>query len=492
MIKGDIYISLTTIKRVRKMGEEKKLGFIALAALVVGSMIGGGVFNLAGDIALAANAGAALIGWIITGFGILTLALVFQNLSMRKPELDSGIYSYAKEGFGTFLGFNSAWGYWVQAFLGNVAYATLVMSSIGYFFPVFEGGQNVAAIIGASVILWVVHFLVLRGVHSAAFINTITTIAKIIPIFLFIIIAIIAFNWDQFTFDFWGSGGFSWGSVFEQVRGTMLVTVWVFIGVEGAVIMSGRAKKRSDIGKATVLGLLAVLIIYVLVSLLSMGIMPREELAELPNPAMAYVLESIVGKWGAILINLGLIISVLGSWLSWTLFAAELPYVTAKDKVFPKWLAKENENGAPSNSLWLTNGLIQLFLLTFLFTDKAYNFFLSLATSAVLIPYMLSAFYQVKLTFTGETYENDPNLTRDKVIGIIASIYSIWLIYAAGLKYLLLTMLLYAPGIIFYRWTIKDNQLDVQDTKLDKFLMVVIIVLAIVALIGLITGNITL
>ncbi|WP_121640337.1 arginine-ornithine antiporter [Virgibacillus sp. Bac330] len=471
--------------------DEKKLGLVALIALVVGSMVGGGAFNLAGDIALGSNSGAAIIGWIITGIGIVALAFVFQNLTQRKPELDSGIYSYAKAGFGTFLGFNSAWGYWLSAFLGNVAYATLVFSSIGYFIPMFEGGQNVASIIGASVVLWSVHFLVLRGVSSAALINTVATIAKVIPILLFIIIAIIAFKWDTFSFEFWGSEGFSWASVGEQVRSMMLVTLWVFIGVEGAVVMSGRARNRSDVGKATVIGLISVLLIYILISLLSLGIMSREELANLPNPAMAYVLEEIVGKWGAIVINLGLIISVMGAWLGWTLFAAELPYVTAKDKVFPKWLAKENKNHAPVNSLWLTNGLIQLFLITLLFSEAAYNFMFSLATSAILIPYMLSAFYQVKLTMTGEGYEVEEKRAKERVIGFIASIYALWLVYAAGISYLLLTMLLYAPGIILYKRALKENGIQKQDTKVEKSLMIAFVVLAVIGIGGLVTGRIT-
>lgn len=471
--------------------DEKKLGLVALIALVVGSMVGGGAFNLAGDIALGSNSGAAIIGWIITGIGIVALAFVFQNLTQRKPELDSGIYSYAKAGFGTFLGFNSAWGYWLSAFLGNVAYATLVFSSIGYFIPMFEGGQNIASIIGASIVLWSVHFLVLRGVSSAALINTVATIAKVIPIFLFIIIAIIAFKWDTFSFEFWGSEGFSWTSVGEQVRSMMLVTLWVFIGVEGAVVMSGRAKNRSDVGKATIIGLISVLLIYILISLLSLGIMSREELANLPNPAMAYVLEEIVGKWGAIVINLGLIISVMGAWLGWTLFAAELPYVTAKDKVFPKWLAKENKNHAPVNSLWLTNGLIQLFLITLLFSEAAYNFMFSLATSAILIPYMLSAFYQVKLTMTGEGYEVGEKRAKERVIGFIASIYALWLVYAAGISYLLLTMLLYAPGIILYKRALKENGIQRQDTKVEKVLMIAFVVLAVIAIGGLVTGRIT-
>ncbi|MFJ7733146.1 arginine-ornithine antiporter [Lysinibacillus sp. NPDC097231] len=462
--------------------QDKKLGIIPLIALVIGSMIGGGAFNLAGDMALGANAGAVIIGWIITGIGILALGFVFQNLSIQKPELESGIFSYAKEGFGPFLGFSSAWGYWVSAWLGNVAYATLVMSSIGYFIPAFEGGQNIAAILGASVLLWSVHFLVLRGISSATFINTITTICKIIPIFLFILITIFAFNWDKFTFEFWGSESFSWSAISDQVKSTMLVTLWVFIGIEGAVIMSARAKSKSDVGKATIIGLVSVLLIYALITLASMGVMTRDELAGLPNPTMAYVFEAVVGKWGAVFINIGLIISVLGAWLSWTLFASELPFIAAKDKVFPKWLAKENKNHAPVNSLWLTNGLIQVFLITLLFTETAYNFMFSLASSAILIPYMLSAFYQVKLT--------SKNNTKQLVIGIIASIYTIWLVYAGGIDYLLLTMLLYAPGIILYKRTQKEYGLSRKDTKVEITLMLIFVVLAVFALVGLVSGSV--
>ncbi|SJZ66245.1 arginine-ornithine antiporter [Garciella nitratireducens] len=474
------------------MGEEKKLGLLSLIALVVGSMIGGGAFNLAGDMALGANSGAVIIGWIITGIGIIALSLVFHNLTTKKPELDSGIYSYAKEGFGSFLGFSSAWGYWLSASLGNVAYATLLFSSIGYFLPIFEGGQNVPAIIGASIFLWTVHFLVIKGINSAAFINTIVTIAKMVPIFLFIIIALFTFKWNTFVFDFWGNHGFSWSSIVEQVKSTMLVTLWVFIGIEGAVVMSQRAKKKSDVGRATVIGLISVLIIYVLISLLSLGIMPREDLASLPNPAMAYVLESIVGKWGAIVINFGLIISVIGAWLSWTLFAAELPYITAKDKVFPKFLAKENKNKAPVNSLWLTNGLVQVFLIILLFSESAYYFMFSLASSAILIPYMLSAFYQVKLALTEKTYNKESNgFKKDFIIGMIASIYTVWLIYAAGLNYLLLTMLLYAPGILLYKWAKKEHEIELADSKLDKFFMIAVVILAVLAFYGLIIGKIS-
>ena len=206
------------------------------------------------------------------------------------------------------------------------------------------------------------------------------------------------------------------------------------------------SKNRSDVGKATVIGLIGTLIIYILITLLSLGLMQQADIAGLKNPAMAYLFESVVGKWGAIFINLGLVISVLGAWLGWTLLASEIPYLAAKDGVFPKWFAKENKNKAPVNSLWITNGLIQMFLLTFVVSDQAYNFAFSLASSAILIPYAFSAFYQLKHSLNSEEVDRNKNI----VIGLIASIYGVWLVYATGLEYLLLTMTLYAPGIFIF------------------------------------------
>ena len=167
-------------------------------------MIGGGVFNLPSDMSRGASPGAIIIGWIITGIGMLMLAFVYQSLAVRKPDLNAGPYAYAKAGFGDFVGFNSAWGYWLSAFLGNVAYAVAIFSALSYFFPVFGDGNNLPSIIGASICLWLIHALVLNGVKQAAFVNVVTTIAKLVPLFLFILVAIIAFNWDKFTFNFWG------------------------------------------------------------------------------------------------------------------------------------------------------------------------------------------------------------------------------------------------------------------------------------------------
>jgi arginine:ornithine antiporter/lysine permease len=432
-----------------------KLTLLPLIALVVGSMIGGGVFNLPSDMSRGASPGAIVIGWLITGVGMLMLAFVYQGLAIRKPELNAGPYAYAKAGFGPFVGFNSAWGYWLSAFLGNVAYAVAIFSALSHFFPAFGDGNNLPSIIGASVCLWLVHALVLKGIKQAAFVNVVTTIAKLVPIFLFILVAIIAFNWDKFTFDFWGRGDAqgtgALGSIVEQVKSTMLVTLWVFIGIEGASVYSARAARRSDVGRATVIGFAGALGIYVLVSLLATGVLSQTELAGLKVPSMAGVFQSLVGDWGAALINLGLMISVGGAFLSWTLLCAEIPYTCGRDGTFPRWFASENENGSPANSLWATNILIQLFLILSLFSKSAYQFFYFIASVAILPPYVLSGGYALKLALSGEGYGDDgAGRNRDMVIGGLATLYGLWLVYAAGLSYLLMCAVLFAPGILVY------------------------------------------
>ncbi|MCO7521615.1 MULTISPECIES: arginine-ornithine antiporter [unclassified Pseudomonas] len=469
-----------------------KLKLGALVALVVGSMIGGGIFSLPQNMAASAGVGAVLIGWAITAVGMLTLAFVFQTLANRKPDLDGGVYAYAKAGFGDYMGFSSAWGYWISAWLGNVGYFVLLFSTLGYFFPVFGEGNTPAAVIGASVLLWAVHFLVLRGIKEAAFINLVTTVAKVVPLALFALICLFAFRLDIFTADIWALGTPELGSVMNQVRNMMLVTVWVFIGIEGASIFSSRAEKRSDVGKATVIGFVTVLLFLVLVNVLSLGVMTQPELAKLQNPSMAAVLEHVVGHWGAVLISVGLIISLLGALLSWVLLCAEIMFAAAKDHTMPEFLRRENANHVPANALWLTNAMVQIFLVITLFSNSTYLSLIYLATSMILVPYLWSAAYAVLLAVRSETYEQAlAERKKDLIIGGIALLYAIWLLYAGGVKYLLLSALLYAPGAILFAKAKREVGQPIF-TNVEKLIFAAVVLGALVAAYGLYDGFLTL
>jgi arginine:ornithine antiporter/lysine permease len=245
-------------------------------------MIGGGIYSLPQNMAAGASAGAVLLAWIITGLGIYFIARTFSILSMAKPDLTTGIYSYSRAGFGSYAGFTIGWSYWLCQVCGNVGYAVITMDALNYFFPgYFAGGNNLASIIGGSLIIWFFNFLVLKGVKQASVINTIGTIIKIVPLILFIIVMMVLFQFDKFDFNFWGEAietKAKIGGLSTQIKSTMLVTLWAFIGIEGAVVMSNRAKSPSIIGPATILGFLSCLGIYLLLSLLPFGYMNQQEL----------------------------------------------------------------------------------------------------------------------------------------------------------------------------------------------------------------------
>ena len=191
-------------------------------------MIGSGVFLLPRRFGAETGVLGALIAWAIAGSGMLMLAFVFQRLATRKPELDAGIFAYAKAGFGDYVGFNSAFGFWASACAGNTSYWVLIMATTAALFPGLGTGDTVLAVVVASIGVWLFCFLILRGVKEAAIINRIATVAKVVPILVFIVIALVAFKADVFAKNFWGGEGASYSSVFEQAKGTMLITVFVF------------------------------------------------------------------------------------------------------------------------------------------------------------------------------------------------------------------------------------------------------------------------
>lgn len=471
---------------------EKKLSLTALTALVISTMIGAGIFSLPQNIAASASAGAVTIGWLITGVGMSALVLVFHYLAKVKPELQGGIFDYAKAGFGDFMGFCSAWGYWICNLLANVSYAVVFFGALSIFTDspdsvIFGQGNTLYAIIGASVLVWVMHFLVLRGVELAAMVNVVATVAKLLPILVFIIAVYLTFNMEQFSFDFWGKDNPALGSVLEQIKATMMVTLWVFIGIEGAVIVSGRAKNRGDVGKATIIALVCALVLYIMVSLFTFGVMSQADIAALKNPSMALILEHVLGPWGAKFVSAGLIISVSGALLSWTVVSAEAPFVAAKTGLFPQSFAKSNAHGSATVSLWASTALVQVFLIITFFQESTYLALVYIATSAVLLPYLLAAAYALQLALKAQRHK-----AYSLTIAGVACIYSFWLVYAAGLEYLLLCALLYAPGIFIYRQAKKQRGEAFLAGTAERLFAVALIIMALSGLYFVTTGAIAL
>ncbi|MFF9635695.1 basic amino acid/polyamine antiporter [Streptomyces bacillaris] len=426
-----------------------KLSLLTLTAMVVGSMVGAGVFSLPRRFAQETGVAGALIAWAVAGTGVLMLAFVFQALAVRRPDLDAGVYAYAKAGFGEYLGFFSAFGYWASACVGNVTYWVLIMSTVGALVPVLGDGDTVAAVVVSSVGLWGFFLLIRRGVKEAAAINRIVTVAKIVPIVFFVILALFYFEPSVFADNFGGTDYA--GSLFNQVRGTMLATVFVFLGVEGASVYSRHAKRREDVGRATVLGFLSVFAVFASVTIVSYGLLPMAELAELRQPSMAGVLESAVGTWGKVFIGVGLIVSVLGAYLAWTLMAAEVLFVAAKDRDMPRFLGRSAAGDVPENALLLTTCLSQVMLVVTLFSADAFTFALDLTSALSLIPFLLAAAFAVKVAGRPERWGAVGRSTRrELVVAVVATLYTAFLLYAAGLKFVLVSFILYAPATFLF------------------------------------------
>ncbi|MBI1283558.1 MAG: amino acid permease [Thiobacillus sp.] len=468
---------------------ENKMSRMQLTAMVVGGMIGAGIFSLPRTFAGATGPMGAVIAWLIAGTGMYMLARVFQALAERRPDIDAGVFAYAKAGFGDYPGFLSAFGYWIGSVIGNVSYWVLIKSTLGAFFPVFGDGNTVIAIAVASVGIWAFHFMILRGVQQAAFINSIVTVAKVIPILVFLVILFFAFKMDLFRFNLYG-GDLTVG-LFEQVKATMLVTVFVFIGIEGASVYSRFAKEREDVGKATILGFIGVTGIMVLVTLLPYAVLQRADIAGMRQPSMAGVLESVVGPWGAVFVSGGLIVSVLGAYLAWSLICAEVMFAAAKSKDMPAFFSRVNKNNTPVSAVWATSSLVQLVVISTYWSNDAFSLMLNLTSATTLIPYLFVAAYGLMIAKRGETYDKRPQeRQRDLILAALAVAYTIFMIYAGGLKFILLSAILFAPGTALYLWARREQGKPVFTKTSDWVTFGVICAAAVYGVFGLATGSI--
>ncbi len=476
---------------------EKKLGLIALTLLVVSAMFEGGTFNLPQNMAQSASLGAVLIAWVVSGLGIYFLARTFQVLSDVKPDLKSGIYMYSRSGFGKFAGFQIAWGYWLSSVFGNVGYGVLLMDALNYFFPpYFKGGNTWEAVLFASAMIWLMNWLVLRGVKGAAVLNVIGTIAKFIPILFVMVIVANSMKAGMWGSDFWGSLSANaladkpLGGVFDQVRSTMLVTLWVYIGIEGAVVMSDRADEQT-VSRATLLGFVIATTLYVLVSVLPFGVMSQGELSALAPPSAAAILGTLLGKWAEYFVNAGVVVAILSSWLVWTILVAQLPWAGARDGTYPKVFAKTNENDTASVSLWVSSALMQAMMILVYFANNAWNVMLSITGVVILPAYIGSTGYLWKLMATGQ-YPATAKTSRATalVVSVMGTLYGLWLVYAAGLQFMIAGAVFFALGNLVFIWARKEQAPHESPyNKIELMVALSLVVLGVLAVWMLFTGH---
>jgi arginine:ornithine antiporter/lysine permease len=481
------------------MKDENKVGLGGLVALIVGSSIGSGIFALPATVTAGANPAGILIGWAIVGLGMLSLVSVYSTLTLRQPKIDDGIYGWSRNAFGHLGGFIGAFGHGAGDAIGDASYLVVLFSAFGAFgaFKFFGDGTTWPAVIVASALLWIINYLVLRGVKTSTWINNITTIAKVIPIFLFIVLAIIHFDPHIFMQDFSSTHVMNvktgnWGNVpiFNQSKSVLLATMWTLIGIESGTIFATRARKLSEVAKATKIGSLIVIFLLVGTTVLSLGLMKPSEISRLHHPSMAGLMEHMVGPWGAELIDICLIISVLGALIAWVNLSAEEVRLAGRGHSGAKWLNGLNEQEAPRNSLLITTGITQVLMIIAGINRAGYVVLLSFSTSLALIPYLFSSAYALKSAIIGIGFTDRPQRERilSGITALLAVIFVLFMIYGAGLQYLLLAAIVWSCGLPFFIKGKKERNSKFSISEIITCL--VIVLMAIMGIYGLMTGSI--
>ncbi|MEX5791104.1 amino acid permease [Providencia hangzhouensis] len=267
----------------------------------------------------------------------------------------------------------------------------------------------------------------------------------------------------------------------------------VFYRCGGRSCIIRESKNKKDVGKATFLGFIISLFICVLVSVLPFGVLSQEKLSVIPTPSTSGILKILTGDWGEYVINIGVLVSVLTSWLAWTMICAEIPMVAAENKTFPQEFAKKNKNGAASVSLWVSSGFMQLIILLVYFSNHAWLAMLAISALTVLPAYLMSTAYLLKLCITGEYNKYTRNHPAPALItALIGVVFCLFMFYASEVKYLVMVPILLTIGLpLFILSRIQDKTSDIIFLNYEKKIFIVLIMLDIFIVFLLLNGVIS-
>ena len=422
----------------------KKLGLWMSTSLVIGNMIGAGIFLM--PAALAAYGGISIFGWLFSAIGALLLATVFSRLSKLVQNKNGGPYVYTKEGLGDFAGFLVAWGYWISTWVANAAITIAFISALTVFFPVLGSNALYAVLLGLSTI-WFLTWINSKGVRESGKMQVVTTLLKLIPLVLVILGGIFFFNADNFT-PFNPSAETNLGAI--AITATM--TLYAFLGVESATIPAGNVENpEKTIPKATMLGTIITTFVYVLSTVVIMGMIPSDVLSKSPAP-FADAMDIIAGEWGRWVVAAGAAIAAFGALNGWILIQGQIAMATSKDDLFPRIFRRENKNGVPVFGIIIGSILTSIVMLMN-YSDglvEQFKFIILLSTLCVLVPYLFTTAAYVLIL--AELKRPNLKWLPEIVLSSLAFIFSLWAIYGAGEEAVFWGFLLLLAGIPFYIW----------------------------------------
>ncbi len=420
------------------------MGLWMSTSLVVGNMIGAGIFLIPAT--LAAFGGISILGWIASAIGALLLARVFSKLSTLVGSKSGGPYAYTQLAFGDFMGFLIAWGYWISIWVSIAAIAIAFVSAMSILFPIL-GENRIWAVLAGLGAVWFLVWVNSRGVRDSGRMQLTTTLLKIVPILIVTVGGFFFFDINNFI-PFNASGD----NPMVALATTATLTLFAFLGMESASVPAGNIKDpEKTIPKATMLGTLFVTVVYIFSTIAVMGMIPMDELAVSAAP-FADAMGIITGDWGRDLVAAGAAISAFGALNGWILLVGQVPKATADDKLFPLFFSRVNKHGTPFMGI-IVGSILTSLLMLMNFSDglvEQFRFMILLGTFCALVPYLFSASAYLMLV-------TRRRLTRSLWWPIIfvgggAFLYTIWGLFGAGETSVFYGFILMMCGIPFYVW----------------------------------------
>lgn len=432
---------------------KRDLGLTAAIAIVVGNCIGSGIFTSAASLAAASNPKTAILAWIITAAGSLLLALSFASLGTALPRTGGPIV-YTRAAFGDFAGFLIAWTYWIGAWVGNAAIITGFMMYFTYFVPGLA--TPLLAFLITSGVLWFFTIVNILGVKGAGRVSVVTTVLKVGALVVFVVIAAMHFNPAMLN-----TVSSAKVSGMSTLPAAIAIALWAFVGIESATVPAGEIRDpHKNIRKSTIYGTLVAAFIYILVSVVAMGVLDQATLAGSNAPLADIINAATGGTWGGNFVALGAIVSTLGASSGWILTTARSAFGASQDKLFPEVFGKIHPKFlTPVNSLIISALAANLLLiLNYMGTlSSAFNFMLLLATLAFLPAYAFSAAADIVLLKNRSPHFNLFSFLKNSFFALLAFGYSIYAIYGTGAKVVMYGFILMLIGIPVYLFMILQN-----------------------------------
>ena len=428
------------------MKKSTTIGLWTTTSLVIGNMIGSGVFLLPS--ALAVYGGISIIGWLFSTIGAFILALLFSYLSKAMPSV-GGPYAYTREGLGEFAAFIVAWGYWMSIWCGNAAITVALVSYLSVFFPILAL-NNVAAVLTGLSAIWLLTWINTKSMRAVGKVQLITTILKLIPLFLIAVGGLFYIDWTHFS-PFNRSRETTLGAIVS----TATLTLWAYLGMESATIPTQDIDNpEKTIPRATVLGTLITAFVYIFSTIAVIGVMDADILKNSAAP-FADAAAKMWGEPARQAVAIGAIISTFGALNGWILMQGQVPLGMAKDNLFPALFRKENSKGVPALGI-ITSSILVSCLMGMNFSKtlvEQFKFMILLSTLTVLIPYLFSAASYV-LILKIENVNKQARMFK-LTIAFLAFSYSLWAVVGSGQEVVywgFILLMLGIPVFVFMKY----------------------------------------